>query len=151
MIKQIIILVSVLMIIFSCNGNKKNTTNSKPSEVKEEVIDITKRKIMTFNVVKIDGVDKILGKPNFTLDFKTNTIKGNSACNSFGGEIIVNKAQIKLGKIRSTQMYCEDTDAIERAFFTTFSKVDNYKLESDKILFFDKEGNELLVGKEAVN
>jgi len=60
-------------------------------------------------------------------------IGGKSFCNSYGGRGEVKDNKLALKNIFGTKMFCEDTDAAERAYLQALNQVDNAKIVDGKL------------------
>lgn len=61
-------------------------------------------------------------------------VSGKSFCNSYGGqgEIVDNKLALK--NLFSTKMFCQDTDAAERAYLQAINQVNAAKIEGNQLV-----------------
>ena len=80
--------------------------------------------------------------PFFTI--KSGNINGNSGCNTFGGNLLLNdKGLFSVGRLRMTKMYCEKYMKLEIEFSQSLSKANLYTLANDELKVFD-ENEQLL-------
>ncbi|WP_316806955.1 META domain-containing protein [Pedobacter agri] len=61
-------------------------------------------------------------------------VSGKSFCNSYGGqgEIVDNKLALK--NLFSTKMFCQETDAAERAYLQAINQVNAAKIEGNQLV-----------------
>ncbi|RZK19465.1 MAG: META domain-containing protein [Pedobacter sp.] len=74
-------------------------------------------------------------------------VSGKSFCNSYGGqgEIVDNKIALK--NLFSTKMFCQETDAPERAYLQAINQVNTAKIEGNQ-LFLSQGDKKLLIFKK---
>lgn len=73
-------------------------------------------------------------KPEITFDTKTNTVRGNSSCNSFGSKYTIDNKTIHFETPFGTKMACPGQG--EQSFYTMLQKVNRYTISEGKLLFF---------------
>ncbi len=87
-------------------------------------------------------------KPVFSV--ADGVIRGNSGCNSFTGVVQTDiKGAFKVSNIRTTRMFCETYDAMERAFHAVLHKTVRYSIKNDALLLFDADARLLLAAEQA--
>ncbi|MFD2288748.1 META domain-containing protein [Pedobacter petrophilus] len=74
-------------------------------------------------------------------------ISGKSFCNSYGGKAEIADQKIVLKEVISTRMFCQETDAAERAYMQAINQVTGAKI-MDKELQLLKGNEKLLVFKK---
>ena len=76
--------------------------------------------------------------------FSQGIVKGNSGCNGLGGKYILNGNKLSFSDkgFMSTRMFCKGS--IEPQFLKALKKIDNYKIDSEYLELFDKDGNRLI-------
>ena len=72
-----------------------------------------------------------------------NAIGGFNSCNSYGGNYKINENNISFSELLQTQRFCEGS--IERDYMSALQNTKKYKLEGDKLSFYDKDDKLLLV------
>lgn len=94
----------------------------------------------TWYLTSLKGAALNTEKPiHFTI--KGDQIKGHNSCNTFGGTFLTDKNKLfKTEKIYKTEMYCQDTDHLERKFHENLGKVTSYKIENNSLLLMDAAG-----------
>ena len=89
-------------------------------------------------------VIEIAGEPTFgsnppTVSFRNGRLRGDSGCNTFTAEVMLNQATIDVGEINSTLRLCEgDVGTIETSFMRA--------LIGATTMSFDEKGNLVLDG-----
>lgn len=98
----------------------------------------------TWYLTSLKGAALHTEKPIY-FTIKANQIRGNDACNTFGGNFLTDANNLfKTSKIKKTMMFCEDTDQLERKFHDNLSKVASYKIENNSLLLMDASGYVLM-------
>jgi heat shock protein HslJ len=62
-------------------------------------------------------------------------VHGFSGCNNLMGSYRLEGGGLQLGQLASTQMFCQDTAALERAFLDALKGATGYRIEGDRLLF----------------
>ncbi|GGE43831.1 heat shock protein HslJ [Pedobacter psychrotolerans] len=84
-----------------------------------------------------------------TLNFGDSlAVNGKSFCNSYGGKVEIVDRKIKLKDIISTRMFCQETDAAERAYVQAINQVNKAKVTEEKLILLNDE-KVLLIFKKA--
>jgi|SRR5690606_36972273 len=76
-------------------------------------------------------------KPTMIFDLEKNHLSGNTSCNSYGSEIVLDKDKIKIEKPYSTMMACEGNG--ESTYINTLLKVESFKVQGDTLRFYMDE------------
>ncbi|MCX2575545.1 META domain-containing protein [Pedobacter sandarakinus] len=63
-------------------------------------------------------------------------LSGKSFCNSYGGQAVADKESITLKNIYGTKMFCQDSDAAERAYLQAMNQVNMAKVSGDELQLF---------------
>ena len=125
------------MLIFSLAANAQNFLGKwkLTSLITENEVIYTMKKAVTLNMDK-DG-----------------KLGGNSGCNAFGGNYEFKKPnKIKISRIISTKMYCEETSKTENAFFSALQDAHTIEVRentleivapSGSVLRFERESQQL--------
>jgi heat shock protein HslJ len=101
-------------------------------------------------------VQKINGKnittqtnlPQLEINVAKMQVMGTDGCNNFRGGIkTLTSTEIIFGNLASTRKMCMDMTTTNN-FNKALHKTTHYKKENLKLLFFDKDGNEMLVLKK---
>lgn len=111
--------------------------------------------------LKIDNekkwvITQINGFKNTTEKFPyfkiiSNTIQGNSGCNTIGGSIQTNEDGLfKVGMLRMTKMYCEKYMTLEKAFSSSLSKATHFTISNGILTVFDKDKKALFTASQNV-
>ncbi len=92
-----------------------------------------------WHVNSVKGFRNTSGKmPFFTI--KNGNIEGNTSCNNFGGNIQTDaEGLFKVGLLRMTKMYCEETIELEDFFSQAIHKATHYRINEDVLSVFDKD------------
>jgi putative lipoprotein len=61
-------------------------------------------------------------------------VSGFSGCNNVMGSYRVEGDGLQLGQLISTQMFCQDTAALERAFLDALKAVTGYRIDGDRLI-----------------
>lgn len=75
-------------------------------------------------------------------------VSGKSFCNSYGGRIEITDHKLSLKDIFSTRMFCQETDAAERAYIQAINQVNEVKVTDGKLTLLNGK-KMLLVFKKA--
>lgn len=134
--KQIIVLVGLAFILFSCNSTKKSS-DKKENDVISKILD-------TYIVKELNGKKELTVNP--TIVFADNAVSGKSGCNRYGGKVTITGSEIKFGALMGTKMYCEKFMHIEKEFLDTMSKANHFKIDDNRLLLFDENDKLLLIG-----
>ena len=65
---------------------------------------------------------------------KEGRVSGFSGCNNVMGSYRVEGDGLQLGQLAGTQMFCQDTAALERAFLDALLAVTGYRIDGDKLV-----------------
>ncbi|WP_145856320.1 META domain-containing protein [Pedobacter suwonensis] len=69
-----------------------------------------------------------------TLNFADSLkFSGKSFCNSYGGQGEITDHKINVKNVFSTKMFCQETEAAERAYLHALNQVNNAKIADDKL------------------
>ncbi|WP_231426253.1 MULTISPECIES: META domain-containing protein [Pedobacter] len=60
-------------------------------------------------------------------------VNGKAFCNNYGGQAEVVENKIMLKNLFSTKMFCQETDAAERAYLQAINQVNTAKIEGDRL------------------
>lgn len=119
--------------------NSPNSTSIIPQEltsVKWVLLNVRVNSKEAFIIPSLNNIP--------TLSFKEEgKFNGYSSCNSFFGEVIVEKNSIEFRQITSTQRGCGNTIGLEETIFKALRRVDNYTIQNRK-LFLKKNSDILL-------
>ena len=68
------------------------------------------------------------GRPaTLRLDAATTRVAGFAGCNRYSGPYTLTADSLTFGALRSTKMFCQDGDALERSFLAMLPSVKNWK------------------------
>ncbi len=74
-------------------------------------------------------------------------ISGKSFCNSYGGKAEIKDQKIILKDVISTRMFCQETDAAERAYMQAINQVTDAKILTEELQLWNAD-KKLLVFKK---
>lgn len=98
----------------------------------------------TFYAETIYGENATNSGARIVLDAKSNNVSGNGGCNDFSGEAIMNQGSVKMSKIVSTEMFCEDKGAMEKQFFKALAEAAKYEYQGKGITFMNAAGDQVM-------
>jgi len=75
--------------------------------------------------------------PTMVINLSEKRVGGNSGCNSYGGEVIIEGNTMHLNRIMSTKMYCVDVP--EHEFFQMLRQPLQFEIKDD-VLSLEQEG-----------
>lgn len=80
-----------------------------------------------------------------TIAFEDGQVKGNSGCNSYGGEYKLRGDKIEFGMLMSTLMVCVDTSMVEQesAFMRYLGEVRTFELADRQLQLIRADGEAL--------
>lgn len=76
-------------------------------------------------------------------------VSGKSFCNSYGGKAQIIDNKLALKNLFSTKMFCQDTDAAERAYLQAINQADMAKIENNQLVL--TQGDKKLLVFQKVN
>jgi len=147
--KKLFVAIVAISIFASCKSTQsvteKNISEQKKVVVSEQFIESNKWELVSFQDQKPEEVGFTHKTPTLVINLAENKIGGNSGCNSFGGEVIIEGNTIRFDKIFSTKMYCDGVP--EHEFFQLLQQPLQYKIEED-VLKLLKDGSDILEFKK---
>jgi len=96
-----------------------------------------------WKVSSLTGIDSLRKSLTFIIDRDAHKIAGKSACNSYKTAFIVDGTKLTFGVPTKTKRYCSNMP-IENAFFDCLEKTVSFKIATDKLTLFAKDGKMLL-------
>ena len=99
-------------------------------------VDLVVSKIVLEGEV-IAGVTEAKAIIKFTQDGQ---VQGYGGCNRFFGGYQLKEGQISFSPIASTRRYCDETMAVEDAFFMALGKVTRLKVSMDGLTLLSEDG-----------
>lgn len=102
-----------------------------------------------WKVITMKGVDSFQKNPTIKFDNKENKISGFAGCNNFFGKYETENQNLSLGEMGMTRKMCLDM-SVENTFINNLKSVTHYKIESNKLVLYNKSG-ELLMFCETIN
>ena len=99
-----------------------------------------------WNVISMNGVDGFERNPTIEFDDKEKKVSGFAGCNNFFGVYKSSNGQLNLNKMGLTRKMCPDM-TVENAFINNLKSVSYYKIEYNKLNFFNTD-DELTISCE---
>lgn len=93
----------------------------------------------TYSVLEIDGNNVASNK--ITANFKDNQISGYAGCNNYGGSFEMTGSDVAFSYMRSTKMFCKDTQKTENSFLGAISKTKQLVMVHSELHFLDENEN----------
>src|SRR5699024_10651926 len=122
----------LLLAMSSCKGQKSST--SSPVLAHD-----------TYNVVFLFGVDYHSAKtPTLRFNIDQKKVSGFTGCNSYSAPLKVQENRMETGPARVTKLYCQNHMKTERDFLLSLRNLKTYRIEKNKIYFYNEEGNLIL-------
>ncbi|MCG8579985.1 MAG: META domain-containing protein [Bacteroidales bacterium] len=138
--KKLIIAIAVFTFMISCkstqSASKAQTSQQEKTSI-ENFIEENTWELTSFNGQKPADAGFVDRIPTIVINEAENKTGGNSGCNSFGGEALVDGDTITFSKIFSTKMYCDGVP--EHEFFQMLQQPLKFKTKGD-MLQFEKDG-----------
>lgn len=139
--KHLILSLCIGVLLFSCT-TKKVVTTETAQEKTEEVIS---RKDIDLNLIAgdyyITSVDPLMEFQEVTPTIKIEEegrISGNNGCNSFFGQINLEKEGKLLANVGSTRRACQgEGEEVERLMMEVLNRTTNIKREGNFIIFYE--------------
>lgn len=99
----------------------------------------------TLATINNHPINRMVVVPTLKVDLNFNRISGNGGCNSYGAEIKkLTQSEITLASVIGTMKACMNKN-IEGEYFKALNKIASYKVENDKLSFYDNSNNEVLM------
>lgn len=74
----------------------------------------------------------------------TNTVSGNTACNTFNGPYSVNGTSLAIGPLSTTKLLCADEiNGQEQVYLSALQTATRYELSGSQLILFDATGQEV--------
>ena len=128
-------------LIFSDASGKRILSFTKDSESTNKNL-LSDKWIL--NSISNNVLDNTSPSPILEINVSEMKIYGNNGCNQFNAEIKdISENQIDIGNMVSTKMICPDME-IPDNFDNALSQSHSYKLEGQKLTFYDQNDNEIL-------
>ena len=113
-----------------------------------EKIDPSKLTNTKWELIELPGLK--LPNTKATLNFGEELrISGKSFCNNYGGQAEIADNKIVVKNVFSTKMFCQETEALERAYLTALKETTNAKLENGKLHLLNGAKTVLIFNKIA--
>jgi len=89
--------------------------------------------VIEYNGQKLNAKDFGKGLPTFEINTTKSRVSGYDGCNTFSGEIDINKNNIKFTKMVSTKKACPNSGATKNMIRSISDKKVDYKFEKNKL------------------
>ena len=102
-------------------------------------------------LVALNG-DPPLTNTSPSAEFSADQISGSAGCNHYFGEYTVRDANITIGDLARTEMYCVDPEGLmvqEDNFLAALESAASYRLVSERFELLDANGSVVLVLESA--
>ncbi len=99
----------------------------------------------SWQLVSLRGKSPVVNTaPDIT--FEDGQVRGNSSCNTYGGEYKLKGDIIEFGMLMSTMMACADPAAMdqEQEFLAFLGNVERWELRDGQLLLFRADGDALV-------
>ncbi|MDO4781904.1 MAG: META domain-containing protein [Capnocytophaga felis] len=127
------------LILLDASGNEKLVFSSKTL--------IDERLQNVWKAVRIGGksIEKKENAPSLRINIEEMNIDGNDSCNGYFASIEeLTQEKILFGDIATTAKLCSEMETAHR-YNKAMAKVATYKLNETNLIFYDVNGNELIV------
>ncbi len=115
----------------------------------KEKIDIKKLENTKWELTELPGLT-LPSTTKATLVFADSLkISGKSFCNSYGGKLELKEQKISLKDVISTRMFCQETDAAERAYMQAINQVTGAKTTEGELRLLNGDKTLLIFKKVA--
>jgi heat shock protein HslJ len=115
----------------------------------KEKIDIKKLENTKWELTELPGLT-LPSTTKATLVFADSLkISGKSFCNSYGGKLELKEQKISLKDVISTRMFCQETDAAERAYMQAINQVTGAKTAEGELRLLNGDKTLLIFKKVA--
>lgn len=137
-----LIIFTTLALLICCKAQQSSSPTVSDPVVSTPAVSISGAE---WKLMKMGDRDLSAFNPPVTLklDETRKGISGHGGCNGYFGGYLSSGETISFTGIGSTKMFCQDTQAIEDAYFKALSTIQSYKAESNK-LYLLAEGNVIL-------
>lgn len=131
---QLFLIALAIISLASCKSSKDAMEVAAETMVDIDITNTT-WELNTLNGVDVNSVAKTNNKIQFTLHSSSNTITGNTGCNSFNGSYTLEEGnRIKFSKIGTTRKACPSTDIKEKDLMEMFRTIDNYTYSNGNLM-----------------
>jgi heat shock protein HslJ len=92
------------------------------------------------------GENPPVKKSHITISFENGQVRGNSGCNTYGGEYKVRGDRIEFGVLETTLMACADPALMElESMFTRFlGETEQFEIVDEQLRVYNAEGEALI-------
>ncbi|WP_439184428.1 META domain-containing protein [Carboxylicivirga taeanensis] len=144
--KKVFLAMMAVALMVSCKSTQSTSQNTtaKQKGASELFIETNQWELTAFQGQTPEEAGFKRKLPLMIINMAEQKVGGNSGCNSFGGEVIIEGDTVTFDKVFSTKMYCDGVP--EHEFFQLLQQPLKYTLKGD-VLQFEKEGVTLMVFK----
>ncbi len=144
--KKIIVAIAAIGLMVSCTSTQSVSQKQSAKQVNanEVFIEGNQWQLTTFKGQSAEEAGFNQRQAILVINMAEQKVGGNSGCNSFGGEVVVEGDIATFSKVFSTKMYCDGVP--EHEFFQILQQPLKYTIEGD-VLKFEKDGEVLLTYK----
>ncbi|MBR8538024.1 META domain-containing protein [Carboxylicivirga sediminis] len=137
--KKLFVALMAVAALVSCKSTQ-GTSQEKASNkqnISELFVEANQWELISFNGQAAKEAGFTLKTPTLVINMAENKAGGNSGCNSFGGEVVIEGNTLTIDKVFSTKMYCDGVPEIE--FFQMLQQTLNYTIKGE-VLQLEKDG-----------
>ncbi|MBK3519651.1 META domain-containing protein [Carboxylicivirga marina] len=143
--KKVFIAAFSILLLISCKTTEKASASTEGAlqepDIESLFIESNIWELSTYMGKQPADVGFINKIPTLVINLAEQRAGGNSGCNSFGGEAIIEGDTITLGKVISTKMFCQGVPEYE--FFQLIQQPLKYRIKGNT-LSLEKEGEVIL-------
>lgn len=134
--KSVILIFAIAAILVSCKTPVKLSTNDL----------VTNKWILT--TMNNNAIGELETPVSLEFDTAKKGVHGNSGCNLFNGNYVIEGNKITFDNMASTRMYCYETQEIEDEFLSIISNPSELMIKNEQLIF-TQNGKEVLVFAKA--
>ncbi|WP_129715933.1 META domain-containing protein [Pedobacter sp. SYP-B3415] len=82
-----------------------------------------------------------------TLNIDGDKVGGKAFCNGFGGNVVVTGNKVRIEKIISTKMFCEELSTFENAYIRALEATNTVKKDGEKLVLLNGDQTLLVFSK----
>lgn len=91
--------------------------------------------------IRINNImEKITDNPKINIKFilNDNTVTGMDGCNSFSGNVKINKDSISFSNFASSRMFCQEVK-VDKVFYRLMENVNRYKISGNSLKLYNNK------------
>ncbi len=99
----------------------------------------------SWQLVSLNGDSPVVNTAP-SIAFEDGQVRGNSSCNTYGGEYKLRGDTVEFGMLMSTMMACADPAAMnqEQIYMSFLGEVEHWELRDGQLLFYQGDGDVLV-------